>query len=390
MNLSWGNWDVRVYAAEAWLSLAPRFAAEHPHIVDMLESMVADPVPQVRLQVARSLQVISDAAPERMWAIAYRVAAEEQHDGVLASFLVSFLRKFTWQDPDHCEAIVEIVRARLPIVPVDPSSSRDGVQSALGGFVAQLWARQGRPAARVWLEAWSADPITYGNLLDSYSSQLRGAFFHRYDGSKEDDASAMTDRAQEGLDMILSAATRVSAEHYAIAMDESAGADDRKAAGQAYQMAERVTHHAMNQLYFGSGAHANEQNPALGLPTHAAMARFLTDYAAILELLAVSGYPATVHHLIELYEYLIPGAPSAVFDAIHSVLLGSAAREGYHHESLGNSAVVRLIRRYIADYRSIFEDQARRTHLVEILQLFSDVGWAEALKLLYDLPDLLR
>lgn len=28
--------------------------------------------------------------------------------------------------------------------------------------------------------------------------------------------------------------------------------------------------------------------------------------------------------------------------------------------------------------------------LVEILQLFSEVGWTDALRLLYDLPDLLR
>ena len=35
-------------------------------------------------------------------------------------------------------------------------------------------------------------------------------------------------------------------------------------------------------------------------------------------------------------------------------------------------------------------DDTRRAALVEILRLFSDVGWSDALKLLYDLPDLLR
>jgi hypothetical protein len=49
-----------------------------------------------------------------------------------------------------------------------------------------------------------------------------------------------------------------------------------------------------------------------------------------------------------------------------------------------------MITRYIADHRSIFEDNERRAALVEILRLFSEVGWSEALRLLYDLPDLLR
>jgi hypothetical protein len=113
MNLSWGNLDVRVYAAEAWVSLAPRFAADNPHIVDMLETMVVDPVPQVRLQVAHNLQVICKAAPERMWAIATRVATEEPYDGVLASFLNGFLRKFNWAETERCEAIIDIVRGRM-------------------------------------------------------------------------------------------------------------------------------------------------------------------------------------------------------------------------------------------------------------------------------------
>jgi hypothetical protein len=52
--------------------------------------------------------------------------------------------------------------------------------------------------------------------------------------------------------------------------------------------------------------------------------------------------------------------------------------------------IVRVITRYIADYRSIFEDDARRARLIEILRLFSDVGWPDALRLLYEIPELLR
>lgn len=136
----------------------------------------------------------------------------------------------------------------------------------------------------------------------------------------------------------------------------------------------------MNQLYFGSGANADDLQPALGLPDNAAMKRFLTDYAVILDLLAYSGNPATIHQLIELYEYL---TPAAVFDIVH--LLGSAAREGYHQESLANSVVVRAIRRYIVNHRSILDDSDRRARPVAILALFSDVGWSDALKLIYGL-----
>ena len=52
--------------------------------------------------------------------------------------------------------------------------------------------------------------------------------------------------------------------------------------------------------------------------------------------------------------------------------------------------MVKVVKRYIADHRDVFEDPRHREMLVEILQLFAEVGWTDALKLLYDLPDLLR
>jgi hypothetical protein len=107
-------------------------------------------------------------------------------------------------------------------------------------------------------------------------------------------------------------------------------------------------------------------------------------------LFAKSREPATLHHLVELYEFLIPGDPVKVFEAIHSILIGRGVEEGYHYESLGNTAVVGIVQRYIADYRTIFDDDGRRTRLVAILRLFSEAGWPEALTLLHDLPDLLR
>lgn len=63
--------------------------------------------------------------------------------------------------------------------------------------------------------------------------------------------------------------------------------------------------------------------------------------------------PGTHHHLVELYEYLIQGDPPGVFDALHVLLLGAGAREGYHFEGLASTVIVRMITRYIADHRSM-------------------------------------
>lgn len=389
ISISWGNWAVRVYAAKAWVSLAPHFAIEHPVIVDHLEAILDDPVPAVRLQAAQNLQVICVAAPERMWAMGERIAAQEADNQILATYLSHSMRRFSNSDPERCERVLAIVKGRVNTDLASDQKGRNYLQESLGDWAAQLFVGHGRILARTWLEEWAADPERYDDALDSFASSLRETFFKRYGHGAGAEACAMCDRAQEGLALILTKATAISAEAYAV-LTSDADEADKQVAHKRYSAAEKVIHHAMNQLYFGSGAYASSREDGPGLPDGAAMARFLTDYVHILTLLACSREPATLHRLIELYEFLIPCDPVAVFETIHAILLGRGVEEGYHYESLGNTAVVRIVQRYIADYRAIFEDDGRRANLVAILQCFSEVGWTDALKLLYDLPDLLR
>lgn len=388
-SMSWGNWAVRVYAADAYVSLADRFGEKHGEIVDMFDTILADPAPQVRLQAAQKLQVLSRIAIDRMWVLAERVARDEPHTAVLSSFLHYVIPRFTWHDIEKCKAIIEIARARREAVERDDQPGRNKVAEQLGGVAAQLWCWQEEEFALEWLKAWAGDPPAHREFFTSFLSMLRGAFFARYAGGQERDAG-LADRSQQAAMVILEACSAAAeTSHDTVTGGTVAGAE-RDAAIATYKSAELVIGHLMNQLYFGSGAHADDRGAAVGLMSADTMHRFLVDFRPMLALLAASHEPSTHHHLAELYEFLIPGDPAGVFDALHALLTGPAAREGYHHESLAAPVIVQMITRYIADHRSIFEDDTRRAALIEILRLFSDVGWPDALKLLYELPDLLR
>lgn len=388
MSISWGNWEVRVYAAEAWVSLAPRFAAERPEIVERIDEILTDHQPAVRLQAAQNLQVICVVATERMWEMGARIAAAEADAQVLTAYLDRSLRRFTHAEPERCEHVLTIAKGRLADF-ADDAGGCDHILQCLGGWVAQLQAGQGRPLTSAWLDDWAANPQRFQHALNAYTSSLRGAFFGRYAAIAEQGDMKMNDRAQEGLTKILRPALEISAKTHAV-LGSDAPDEEKRAAGREYSAAEHVIHHVMNQLYFGAGARAEVKEDGPGLNNASTKARFLADYADILALLRRSREPATQHHLIELYEHLITGDPVAVFTAIHAILTGPGAEEGYQFESLGSAAVVKVVKRYIADHRGIFEDPERRAKLVQILQLFSEVGWTDAIRLLYELPDLLR
>lgn len=308
---------------------------------------------------------------------------------VLSSFLHYFISRFTWHDVEKCKAIIEIVRARREAVERDDKPGRDQVAEQLGGLTAQLWCWQEEAIALEWLKDWAVDPAAHREFFTSFLSMLRGAFFARYASGEKRDAG-LADRSQQAAMVILEACSAAAEASHAAVTDGTVEGAERDAAIATYKAAESVIGHLMSQLYFGSGAHANNRDAAVGLMSVDTMRGFLVDYRPMLELLVASHEPSTHHHLVELYEFLIPGDPAGVFDALHALLTGPAAREGYHHESLAAPVIVRMITRYIADHRSIFEDETRRFALVEILRLFSDVGWPDALKLLYELPDLLR
>ncbi|HFF2845360.1 TPA: hypothetical protein ACGCEE_003149 [Stenotrophomonas maltophilia] len=387
MSISWGNLSVRVYAAKSWISLAPRHAEERPEIVDQIEAILRDEERAVRLQAAQNLHVISKAAPDRMWAMGERIASSEADEQVLVSYLSGTLRRFSHAEPRRCERLLMLANDRL-----DAFYDKDGsslLRECLGGWAAQLGAGQGRPIARIWLEGWAADPLHFQDALNAYTSRLRSTFFARYRADAKESDRDMCDRAQDGLKVVLMQALAISVKEHATLMSATSQEESRPA-GERYIAAERVIHHAMNQLYFGAGVRTQDSAAGLALNNRETKSRFLADYAEILQLLQKSREPRTLHHLIELYEHLITGNPVAVFLAIHAILTGVGAEEGYHYESLGSAAVVRVVTLYIADHRGIFEDPGLRAMLVEILQLFSEVGWPDALRLLYDLPDLLR
>lgn len=388
-SISWGDRAVRVYAAEAWVALAPRFAVDHPRIANKLEEILEDPVPAVRLQVAHSLQVICKAAPDRMWALATKLAAGEADERVLAFYLDHSMRRFSHSDPERCEDILAIVRNRIIHSTTSQQEGRDSLQESLGNWTAQLLAGQGRTRPQAWFAEWAQDPTGFVTLLNSFCIALRQSFFGRYADDASPGDMAINDRAQVALEKILVHAVRISNEARAAFHNSELTEENKAAAVDRYTCAERVIHNAMNQIYFGSGAFAGESE-VRGLAHRDAMCRFLADYPAILTLLSQSREPQTLHHLIELYQFLVLGDPISVFEALYGIMLGPGAEEGYQYETLGSSVAIQIFHRYIADHRDIFEDDGRRQRLAAILQLFSDAGWPEASRLLFDLPDLLR
>ena len=389
--MAWGNWDVRVYAASSLVALAPRFADVRPDIVDRMQACLQDPVPTVRLQVAQAVNVLWEVAHDRMWEMVTQIAETETHEGILSFFIAGPLGPISREYPERCVALLsQLLERDWATASGKERTGRDRDAEAAANLTAFLYVARDQPKAWEWIARWASDLRRGEPYLSPMLYGLRQVFFFPYGASPKPDQLEMAGRAHRLLNLLVTAAAETLVKtrpHLLGRPDEATVAKWRP----LYEAADAVLSQVCNQLYFGSGAfrsRGDTEQP--GLTDAHAKQRFLADYAPALDAIATHAQSRTVHNLLELLAFLVEGDPNGVFDRIANILLGPAAEDGYQFESLGLDSLVKLIRRYLADHRDIFESRDRREKLVEVLKLFSSAGWPDALKLLFELPDLLR
>lgn len=383
-SMGWGNWDVRVYAASGYVALARRFWA--PDMLPRLLRMLSDPVATVRLQVAQSLNTLWEVARPEMWQMVDLVVDRETNLGVLGFFLAGPMSRLTSADPTRCVELIAKVLARVPAREMGESRRRETMSQAVANSAGFLWLRLGNTTAKGWIDSWIANPAGYSDYLWALVSALREALFLRFAPNASAVDTTMQDRAREIIAGLVAMAGPLIREGASLLQ-----AGDKERGEHLYKVGVQQVEHACNQLYFGSGAsRVRDEGAESTLSTDAQKLAFLTEYGDVLTAIGEAGVSSTIYHLFELYEHLVVAAPANVFDRIALLLVGPAAADGYHFESLASDALVRMVRNFLADHRGVFEEPARRESLVRVLELFSTAGSPDALKLLYELPDLLR
>lgn len=389
--MSWGNWDVRVYVAASYMRLATLSTASAQSMHHRLMQMLDDPAPTVRLQVVQSLNTLWQVDRDQMWKLAARVTTEETDAGVIGFFIGGPLIRLADSAPERCEEFLRVLLDKLPRQE-EESSLRGDFHEAFANIAARMWILGRREAAKGWILSWVgslADSDAYLWPLISWLREALFASFHEGAGDREREIQV---RAREIVHAVVTAATAAMVAAKPVLLDFSTIESDRENAERQYKAGLRLIEHCCSQLYFGSGAFkgGNADSSNSGLRNDEQTRSFLSEYESILDCIASSGNAAISYRLVELYEYLAGAAPERVFDKVAELVVGPAASDGYHYESLALDTVARLVRRYLADFRVVFDDPGRRARLVSVLELFSNAGWPEALKLLYELPDFLR
>jgi hypothetical protein len=382
-NPAWGFPAARIDGAEAAIMLCRVDAQTAASLQPRIEALLTDERAAARFVVAEHLTAFWETDRALMWRFARKVAESEPNRGVLRFFANACLARLLHVDPAQVEALAIILLGRAGNREEKPTRE---LLEEVGSLVVLLWGSHGRAKSRELLQEWLADIPARQPELSHAISSVRGGLVLGY-GNNDAVEAAIRHRCQDFAAWTVNATASGLNSYFSAVAAGSPSPEQTELASSCFRTLSQIC----DQLYFSSGAfRSGQRDDEQGLQAIDARKAFLDDVAPMLRRIGDVGHPGTIHHLIELLDFLAPADPAQVFDLVAHALLGAGKQQGYQFESLGADRFVQIIGRFLADNRDIFADDARRRELIACLDAFSEVGWPAARRLLYRLPELLR
>lgn len=367
-------------AAEGLLQLAWDASCADSQVLDVIEVLGADPVSGVRYGVAQNLWMLARSAPDRMWDLFERRVVAEENTAVLAALATSAGR--IWRSGLERAAMVAVsISTRLEARDA-PKRAREVALDTVAGIY--VWS--GNETAQVRLLEIARDPLRHSD-----ANRLARTFHDMFTRGPTEVPNpaeeAIRGRCVEVFSVLVGSAAPAFLDlvSHDLPVEEVAMAERTR---QLRSLAE-ILNTAAYELYFASGAYRDPDGKK-ARPSHEQQKRFYREMRGVLGDLAQIGHAPLAHHLLEVLEEVLPFGPKDVFLLI-AATVKAATQSGYHYDHQAEMLLGRLIERYLADHREIFQDDEDcRVGLLDVLDVFVGAGSISLQRQAYSLGDIFR
>jgi hypothetical protein len=117
------------------------------------------------------------------------------------------------------------------------------------------------------------------------------------------------------------------------------------------------------------------------------LVRFASEADPLLEALCSVRSSHDAYDLLKALHHLQAADPKRMFLLIGRLIRSSTA-DSFQYEELAVNEVVKIVEQYLAEHRGLFRsDRDMLDTLLDVLDLFVDAGWPQALNLIYRLDE---
>ncbi|ECT6332142.1 ATP-binding protein [Salmonella enterica subsp. enterica serovar Cerro] len=374
-STSWGSPAPRIDAAQIILDIVPLRPDLYGRLKDDIERMLVDPHPAVRFQASIRLLRLWDIDQDRVWHYLNERIEQETNTGVLEHTVAYGIRRLLHVDPSRTFSLIQKLLGRFN----DDPERQKRIRKIVSSDLTILWGVHETRDAYDILQSWANVPTIYSDELNQVLFTLREGFVLGLTGQAAPEDIKIRQRALDIAYNIIDAAGIKLEECYRQTNLTDADKENVKRCAE-------VIDRACSQLRFACEGKHNSDEPPL---KHKGLKQFLNETERHLKRIGDCGTPHTIYYLLELLETLVPVSPEKCFDLLANALYHSR-KLGFQNEKLGMDQLVKMMGIFLADYKIIFDDQNRRTRLINSLDIFMEAGWPAARRLLYRLPELIQ
>lgn len=386
-NPSWSP-APRIDAAKGLMLLGSKPSCVNSEIIGEIQKLAVDPVPAVRLQIADHLARLNKTAPETMREILSSMVKNDQSSIVLRAVLNRSLGALMEEDPESVCRLAEIAFRRTD------RDADNGAQfhPACASIFLFLFLRKDNPESGRLVREIAGNAHIHSGEAAQIITEIRADLTAGPVETPDPASEMVRGKVFECLSLIATSA----ASGLKFLQDNHRGAEfstwpttDQQKLRTIAKLPDTIA----SQLYFASGAFnakpnvspREERTLSLGQKQ-----RLLREAGPLIDSLSINAHPATVHHLLEMLEYLIDVNPREVFlRIVHLVKSGKPG--GYHYESLADDLAVKVVNRVLAEFRPMLqEDRDCGKAMIAMLDVFVEAGWPQALQLTYRLDEIFR
>ena len=378
----------RVDAAEGLLLLSYRPSFFDEELLAEVQRLARDPVPAVRLQIANHLGTLRKTAPEEMRQLLTHILIQDPSSSVVHGAQVNPLWGLRGVEPNEVGNLAFLVFNRTNLKGKVAEEVRLYCISIF--LFLYLWNDHAKSSETI-LEICSNVGV-HVDEAHRVASALRERLVEGSPEKPEPRVEAARLRAFQMLEAITRSA-QSEFERFQKSREGNMLAELSNELQKWVRGIVQLLDTVAAQLYFASGAY-DQKNGAGSPDSHpislSQKQRFLYEAGNLFDRLSEHPHPSIIHHLIQTLNGLLSIEPRQVFlRIVKTVKAGMAG--GYQFESLAIDEIVSVVNRVFADFRPMLQQNKDvRIAMVEMLDVFVEVGWIQAIQLTYRLDEIFR
>ncbi len=374
-NPFWGVPSPRIDATAGLTKLTQHEICITRILLEAVLRLSLDAVPAVRFQVLGNIGSLYHTMPDLMWDILEHAARNERSRGVLQSALHT-LGWLAGPHPDGVTALVKTIYERT-----NTGAGANKVRKACVSIFAGLYLYREHQISREMVFSIIDKPDELHDENWQIMAAARDVLRLGTVTPSDDQQDAVR---QRGWHVMLRTTKSIRDALQRLQSQQSntvQSKDEQEQVHNLYRLAESVA----TDLYFASGASDQTHNSE---EVTEVQRRLFIEAEPLLDELSGFNHPGLVHYLIKTLAFLIPVDPARIFTRIGQIVL-NAKGGGYQFEPSAIDLIVRIVERYLAEFREVLrEDEQRLQLLIEMLDGFVEVGWPSARRLAYRLEEI--